>query len=227
MTTLSVVGTPYTDRIQAYVQAHYAAEEADLMRRMLPRARAAGLPMIQIAPEQARVLRWLVRTTGAREALDVGTLFGYSAAVLATALPEDGHVVTMEAFEPHAEVAMANFQELGIAERIDVVVGPALDAMRSLEDRTFDFVLVDADKGNYVNYLEESVRLVRPGGIVAFDNAFGFGLVADEDFVGSDPERADVVAIRRFNDAFSSHPRIESALIPVGDGLAVGRVRPE
>lgn len=222
---MSVKGGAVPQALVDYVADRFAAEETALLRRMWRRAREAGLPQIMIAPEQARLLRILAAATRSQRALDVGTLFGYSAANLAIGMGEEGQVVTVDVEEACSRVARENFQELGLGARIEAVTGAALDVMRTQDDASFDFLLVDADKDNYWNYFEEGTRVVRPGGFVAFDNAFAFGRLLDPRVASADPDAAGVEAIREFNERFAADERVESLILPLGDGFAVGVLR--
>jgi predicted O-methyltransferase YrrM len=211
------IGRPLLD----YIVENFAQPERELLHRMWRRAQQAGLPHIMIAPEQARALAILVKAAGVRRALDVGTLFGYSAANLALALGPRGRVVSIEVDARHAEVARANLEELGLAQRVEVICAPALEAMQRMDGDAFELLLVDADKANYANYMEEGVRLVKDGGLMAFDNVFAFGSLLDKPKENEDP---DVAAIRAFNVRLARHPKIQATILPIGDGLGVGVV---
>lgn len=205
-----------------YIVSRFAKPERDLLRGMRRRADAAGLPPIMISEEQAKLIGLLVRVHGrVRRALDVGTLFGYSAAILARAAGESGEVVSLEADALHARVARENLAEAGLAGRVSIEEGPALERMRAMPDSTFDVVLVDADKGNYSNYLVEAVRLLRDGGLLMVDNAFAFGRVLDD---AKGPADEEVRAVQRFNEALAARRDVDALLVPVGDGLAFGVV---
>lgn len=206
-----------------YIVGRFAKDERALLARMRTRAEAAGLPPIMISEEQAKFVGMLVHLHGrVKDALDVGTLFGFSAAVLAQAMGQQGRVISLESEERNAGVARENLRELGLGSRVEVREGLALDAMRTLKDASFDLVLIDADKGNYSNYLQESVRLLRDGGILLVDNVFAFGRILEK----AKGDQADEVrAIQALNDALAARKDVESVLVPVGDGLAFGIVR--
>jgi predicted O-methyltransferase YrrM len=188
---------------------------------------AAGLPPIAVAPNQGKLLQLLVRSIGANAVLEIGTLGGYSTTWMARALPETGRLVTLE-FEPkHAEVARANLERAGLAERVEIRVGPALDSLQRLaEERAgpFDFVFIDADKENTRAYFERSIGLARPGSLIFVDNLVRNGHVADE--TSTDPQ---VLGMQAFLDYASSDQRVEvTAIQTVGskgyDGFALARV---
>jgi predicted O-methyltransferase YrrM len=206
-----------------YIVSHFAGPERALLQRMRTRAEAAGLPPIMISEEQAKFIGLLVRLHGrVKRALDVGTLFGFSAAILAQAMGSAGRVVSLEAEARNARVAKENLRELGLEGRVEVREGLALEQMRSFDDDAFDLVLVDADKENYSNYLDESVRLLRDGGVLLVDNAFAFGRVLEKRPTGESAD--DVRAVQAFNEALAQRTDVSAVLVPVGDGLAFGIV---
>ncbi|MEZ7238180.1 O-methyltransferase [Rhodococcus sp. GXMU-t2271] len=183
---------------------------------------AAGLPPIDVAPVQGKLLHLLVRIRGARSILEIGTLGGYSTIWLARAVGDDGRVVTLE-YEPrHAEVARANLERAGVGERVDVRVGAALDLLPSLTDETpFDLVFVDADKENNPHYVRWALRLGRPGTVIVVDNVIRGGSVTNADL---DDER--VRGAREVLELMRAEPRLDAtALQTVGakgwDGFAL------
>ena len=166
------------------------------LENALAASEAAGLPAISVAPNQGRMLELLARVRGARRILEIGTLGGYSTIWLARALPEGGHLLTME-FEPkHAEVARRNIARAGLADRVQVCVGPAAESLADLVARgeeAFDFIFIDADKQSYAEYFMWAVRLSREGTLIVADNVVRKGAVADP---ASDDER--VQGVQRF-----------------------------
>lgn len=216
-------GTPLTEQTYNYIVEHFATEEAMLLQVMQRRAEEAGVPMIMISEEQARFIGFFLKAIKARRVLDIGTLFGYSAAIMSKALGAGGEVVTLE-FEPmHAQVARSNFKHLGL-ENISLLVGPALDEMKSMQEGIFDFIMIDADKINYIKYLKESLRLIKDGGIIAGDNAFAFGKLVSH-VPETDPDFISVNAVREFNEVFAAEGSMFSCVVPVGDGLVMGFVK--
>jgi predicted O-methyltransferase YrrM len=150
---------------------------------------------------------------GARRVLEVGTLGGYSGIWLARALPSDGRLVTIEGDEGRAAVARTAFERAGVADRVDLRVGEALDTLATL-DGPFDAVFLDADKAPLPAYLDETLRLLRVGGLLLCDNTFMDGRIADPDADG-----ADLRGMREFNERVANDPRFVTAVIPVRDGL--------
>ncbi|HEV7207263.1 MAG TPA: O-methyltransferase [Mycobacteriales bacterium] len=142
---------------------------------------AAGLPNIQVAPNQGRLLQLLAQIQGARRILEVGTLGGYSTIWLARALPAGGHLDSLEIDPKHAEVARASLAAAGFADSVEVHVGPALDTLPTLaKGEPYDFVFIDADKPSNPDYLSWALRLTRPGSVIVVDNVVRAGAVADQ-----------------------------------------------
>jgi predicted O-methyltransferase YrrM len=188
---------------------------------------SAGLPAIDVSPAQGKFLNLIARMIGARRILEIGTLGGYSSIWLARALPNDGRLVTLEANSRHAEVARGNFQRAGLAERIDLRVGPALETLPRLKEENggaFDLVFVDADKPNNAAYFSWALKLTRPGSVVIVDN-----VVRDGAVVEAASGDATVRGVRDFFDKVAAEPRVSAtALQTVGakgwDGLAIAYV---
>uniref|UniRef100_UPI003899BF8C O-methyltransferase n=1 Tax=Mycobacterium sp. HUMS_1102779 TaxID=3383487 RepID=UPI003899BF8C len=186
---------------------------------------AAGLPPIAVSAQQGKFLSLLAGAVGARRILEIGTLGGYSAIWLARGAGPRGRVVTLE-YEPrHAEIARANLQRAGVADRVEVVVGAALDTLPTLTGDPFDLVFIDADKENNVAYLQWAVRLARRGAVILLDNVIREGKILD-------PAAADAAALasRQALQLMGDHPRLDTAVIQtVGakdwDGFAVALVR--
>lgn len=202
---------------ELFVQSDPALEET------LVSSQAAGLPSIQVAANQGKMLQLLAQLQGAKKILEIGTLGGYSTIWLARALPAGGRLITLEANPRHAEVARANIARAGLSEKVEVRVGPAVESLAQLVaegQRPFDFIFIDADKVSYPDYFTWSLRLSRPGTLMVADNVVRRGAVADPE---SDDE--NVQGIRRFNELVAAEPRVSAtALQTVGskgyDGLA-------
>ncbi len=202
--------------------------EDEVLELVVDENQAAGLPAIDVSPLQGALLSLLVRMTGARRVLEIGTLGGFSTIHLARALPPGGRVVTCE-YEPrHAEVARRNLDRAGFADVVDVRVGAALDTLPQLQAEggdPFDLVFIDADKPNNPHYLEWALRLTRPGSVIVGDNVVRGGRVVDEE--STDPT---VTGTRSFLEALGEDPRLEvTALQTVGskgwDGFVLALVR--
>ena len=177
----------------------------------LERSAAAGLPGISVSPSQGKLLFVIAKAMGASRILEIGTLGGYSGIWLARALPAAGLLVTMELDAAHADVARRNFTLAGLASQVDLRVGRALDLLPQLHDEgvePFDLVFIDADKTQYAEYLDWSIRLCRPGSLIVADNVVRNGAVVD---AGSDDPR--VQGIRRFLAALEADQRVTGTVI--------------
>ena len=215
------------ERVDAYIDGLFAPSDA-MLDGAVARSRAAEMPEIQISAGQGKLLYLLAKLIGARRILELGTLAGYSTIWLARALPPGGRVVTMEFSAAHAEVARQNFAAAGLVDRIEVIVGAALESLPGVVARReplFDMVFIDADKNNYPAYLDLVVPLTRPGGLILADNVIRGGKVL---VAGSTD--AQVAGAAAFNSKLAADARLEAIVLQqVGvkghDGLAVGRVR--
>ncbi len=211
-------------RVDAYIADRLIPSDP-VLEQVLAANAAACLPAHDVAPNQGRLLALFARMIQARRILEIGTLGGYSTIWLARALPPGGRIVTLEADARHAEVARANLATAGLAEVVDVMVGPALDSLRRLPaDAPFDLVFIDADKENNPAYLDWALKLSRPGTLIVGDNVVRDGEVANPD---SDDPR--VHGVRRFFDRMADEPRLTAtALQTVGskgwDGFTIALV---
>lgn len=205
---------------EQYAESLYEGD-ADL-QRVVEGIRAQGMPEISIAPGYGRLLTLLVRMNGAKRVLEIGALGGYSGICLARGLGEQGQLVSLELKEEFAAVARRHVAEAGLGDKVEYRIGEALDSLDELEREgaRFDFYFIDADKGNYVNYLERAIRLANPGAIIAGDNALMHGRVMDPEVTSN-----SVQVMRAFNEAIASDPRLESTLLPAYDGLCIARVK--
>jgi caffeoyl-CoA O-methyltransferase len=166
----------------------------------------------------------LVELTGARKTLEIGTFTGYSSLAVARALPPGGKVYACDISEAYTDVARKYWAKAGLAERIELRLGPAIDTVKALIGEghagSFDFAFIDADKENYDGYYEAAIQLLRPGGLVAIDNVLWNGRVADP--AKKDP---DTTAIRALNAKLRDDPRVTISMVPIGDGLMLARKR--
>ncbi len=206
----------YNDALSGYITTHFARPDA-VLEQVLQGTRAAGLPAITITPEEGRFLQFLVRACGARRAVEIGTLGGYSGIWLARGLAEGGRLITLEKEPRHAEVAREHFALAGLAERVDLRVGDARDLLGQLSaGGPFDFCFIDAEKADYGFYLDWALANVRPGGVIAAHNAFRRGELVD-------PSQHSAVteAMRAFNRRVAAEPRVLSTIYPGGDGMVI------
>jgi caffeoyl-CoA O-methyltransferase len=211
--TDSRAGLSYATReILDWLAATHAPHDAALARAFDAPA-LHGMPAIQLGASEAKAVALLLKLGGARKVVEVGTLAGYSALVMARALPEDGHLWTIEFDPKHARVARENLAAAGLAQKVTVLEGAGLDVLPTLEPLApFDAVFVDADKRNYDGYGRWAARNVRPGGLLIGDNAFLFGrLLEDSD---------EAAAMRRFH--LEAAEAFDTACLPTLDGLLIG-----
>ena len=179
-----------------------------------------GLPG-PLSPLVARFFTLLVRTAGARDAVEVGTFTGTSSVAIARGLPADGTLLCLDVSEEWTGVAREAWTRAGVADRVELRIGPALDALRAMPaEPAFDLAFVDADKEGYVDYLHELVPRLRTGGVLLADNALWGGRVADPA-----EDHPTTVALRTFNDAVRADDRLDSMILPLGDGLTFARRR--
>ena len=212
---------PLDERLYDYLLA-VSLREPPVLRRLREETAKLAEAGMQISPEQGQFMRFLAETLGVRRALEVGTFTGYSSISVALAMPSDGRLVACDVSDTWTQTARRYWKEAGVADRIELRLGPALDTLVALRkegtEGTFDFAFVDADKENYLAYFEECLKLVRKGGILAFDNVLWDGRVADP------KDKSDsTVAIRKLNDALAGDDRIALSMLPIGDGLTLAR----
>lgn len=176
---------------------------------------------MQISPEQGQFMSLLIKLIGARDTIEIGTYTGYSALTVALALPNDGEVLACDVSEEYTSIGKPYWQRAGVSEKIELVIAPAnetLDArLAAGEAGKYDFAFIDADKANYDGYYERCLKLVRPGGLIAFDNTLWGGDVAKP------AQDDDTRALQALNDKLHHDERIDMALLPIGDGLTLTR----
>ncbi len=194
------------DDVDAYFTQLFVGEDDDL-RSALAASDEAGLPAIAVSPPLGKFLLLLAGAIGARSILEIGTLGGYSTIWLARALPSDGRLVTLELDQKHADVARTNLERAGVSDRVEIVVGPALDTLREVEG-PFDLIFIDADKDNYPEYFEHAMRLARGGTLIVADNVVRDGEVINE--ATADPR---ILGVRRFNKMVAANPRANATAI--------------
>ena len=177
---------------------------------------------MQIGADQGQFMRWLVRTLAVKRSIEVGVFTGYSSLSVALALPDDGQIIACDVSEEWTAIARKHWQAAGVAHKIRLELRPAVETLDALlaagEADGFDFAFIDADKENYDLYYERCLRLVRPGGVIAFDNVFWGGNVANPDNT-----TVDTLALRALNEKLGHDERVEITMIAVGDGLTLAR----
>jgi len=213
---MSARSTTVTPAHFEYV-AHRTRGDDAFLKELKKAAAKAGMPAIWISPEQASFMQILLKSAGAKEVIEVGTLAGYSAIAMARALPPGGRVRTIELNQDYAGFAERWIDKSDVSGRIEVIRGAGLDVLPGIEADSADAAFLDADKSNYPGYLRESLRIVRRGGLILVDNAFAFGQLLDPR-----PTDREVPAVRKFNEIMAKEKRVHGIIVPIGDGLWVG-----
>ena len=214
---------PYTSDLRDYLwekglKEHPCLKELRLETAKLPQS------MMQICPEQGALMANLIRLMSAKRTIEIGTFTGYSALAVALALPEDGEVFACDVSEEWTSVGKAKWEQAGVAHKISLNLGPAIESLDTLlaegQEGSFDFAFIDADKSNYPTYYEQCLKLVRKGGVIAIDNVLWGGSVID-------PGRRDenTKAIRNLNEFIANDSRVSLSMIPVGDGLTLAVIK--
>ena len=224
--TMEPLDEHLVERIDAYIEALFTPSDEALTANLADAA-AAGLPEIHVSPNQGHLLYLLAKISGAKRALEIGTLGGYSTTWLARALAPGGSVVTLELDPHHAQVARRSLDRAQLAVPVEIRLGPAADSLRELArlgTAPFDLIFIDANKTGYVEYLELSLPLARPGTMILADNVIRHGAVLD-----AEPADANDRGARAYNQAVARHPRLESLVVPIVrrriDGMAISIVR--
>ncbi|MBI1968221.1 MAG: O-methyltransferase [Gemmatimonadetes bacterium] len=203
------------ERLERYVTGLFAAEDPALAA-IRARHAEAGLPPIHISADEGKFLQVLLRAVEATTVLELGSLGGYSGVWLARALPPHGRLTTIEKDPRHAALARRAYAEAGVAAKVRLIEGAALDALPALSPG-FDAVFVDADKEPQAQYFDWSMRLLRRGGLLLCDNAFFHGAVVDEA-----DRSAEAEGVRAFNRLAATDPRLVATVVPIRDGVVVG-----
>jgi len=195
-----------------------------LLKQLRDETAQNPLARMQIAPEQGQFMALLVKLTGARRIIEIGTFTGYSSLCMARAMPEEGYLLCCDVDEDWTNIAKHYWHQAGIADRIELKLAPAADTLQQLLDDnqhgSFDMTFIDADKENYDRYYEQCLELVRPNGLIIFDNMLWSGKVADDAH-----NDLDTVAIRELNRKLQQDERVDISLIPMADGITLARKR--
>lgn len=217
MKTIAMTPSLYDYLLQKGVREHA------LLRALRERTAELAERNMQIAADQGALMQMLVKLTGAKRIIEVGTFTGYSALAMAMALPEGGELVACDVSEEWTSIGRKFWEKAGVEDRIQLEIAPALETLDALLERgqkhTFDMAFVDADKENYQAYYERLLTLVRPGGLILLDNVLWGGSIIDES-----NQEASTVALRKLNDSISRDERVEIVMLPVADGITMARV---
>lgn len=209
--------------IHAYCR-RVSLREPDILRRLREETAKRDDASMQISPELGQLLGFMIGLTGAREVLELGTFTGYSALAMARALPDDGRLVACDGNETAHGLARRYWEEGGVADKIELRVGECADSLAELFEEgaqaRFDFAFIDADKPGYAHYFECGLELVRPGGMMIFDNVLMTG-----DVVNAEPRRKYTASVQAFNERLLADQRVEISMLPVGDGITMVRIK--
>jgi predicted O-methyltransferase YrrM len=213
------------EQVDHYIERLFVHPDESLTQN-LKDATAAGLPTINVSPNEGKLLYLIAKMSRARRILEIGTLGGYSTTWLARALPVDGKLITLELDQTHAAIARRSLDRAGVSDRVEIRIGRAVDSLRTLIDHVeppFDLIFIDADKPSYPDYLTLAMQLARPGTIILADNLIRNGRVMNAQSTDENARGA-----RAYNAAIAAHPRLESIVLPIIrenlDGLAISIV---
>lgn len=208
-----------TPELQRYLVAHSSFRD-DLVERVEAAAEETDTPLMQIAGDQAALITILVRAIGANRALEVGTFLGYGAISIARGLSDGGRLVCCELEPDYARRAQEHLEAAGLADRVEIRVGPALETLRAMPtDEAYDFSFIDADKQSYPDYYEEVLKRTRPGGLIMLDNTLKDGRVVDPEPGGSD------AVVAELNDRLATDERVWVAMLGIADGVTLALKR--
>jgi len=202
------------EQISRYIAEH-AVREPQVLRELRKATAPVKWSGMQIGADQGNLMAMLVKLMGAKRCLEIGTYTGYSALAVALALPKDGSIVCCDVSEEWTAVGKPFWKKAGVEKKIDLRIGPALQTLKKLKG-PFDFVFIDADKENYLNYYERCLELLRRGGLIVVDNVLWSGEVANED-----AKDELTLALRKFNDRLHKDERVDLAVLSVGDGVTL------
>lgn len=207
------------DKLYDYLLS-VSLREPELLTRLRTETAEDPMARMQVSPEQGQFMALLVELAGVRTALEIGVFTGYSALRVALAMPEDGRIVACDVSERWTDIGRRYWKEAGVDHKIELRIAPAAETLDALLDEgragSFDFAFIDADKGNYAQYYERCLTLLRPRGLLAVDNTLWSGAVAD-----ASDEGDDTVAIRALNEQIFADDRVTMSLLPMGDGLTL------
>jgi predicted O-methyltransferase YrrM len=208
--------------VERYVN-EVITRQTDVQRRLFRETERAPHGRMQTGPDQAALLSFLVKLIGAKRAIEVGVFHGYGSLAIASALPKDGRLIACDVSEEYTRHARPFWDEAGVAGKIELRLAPAIETLDELlkdQPGGFDFVFIDADKSNYDGYYERALQLIRPGGLIVFDNVLWGGTVADNRYHDEDTD-----ALRALNLKIRSDERVDAALVTIGDGFMLTRKR--
>ena len=208
-----------TEKLQKYID-NFSLKLNPIQHEIINHNNTLGeVKKMQVATSQCHFLHLIIKASNAKNVLEIGTFTGLSALSIALALPDDGKLIALDKNEETSKVAVSFFKKANQDKKIQTMVNPALDSLEQLKNNKFDMVFIDADKMNYKEYYERSLKLMDKGGLIIIDNVLWHGEVADEN-----NNDKFTINIREFNDHVSNDKRVEQIIIPFGDGMTVCRV---
>lgn len=212
---------PINEEVYNYILERFVPEN-EITKAIIKETEELEIPLIQISPDQGRFLYMITKMISAKYALEIGTLTGFSGYHIAEALPDNGKLITLDIEKKHGEIAKKYFKKAGLENKTEVRIAPALESLEDLigENIKFDLIFIDADKVNYINYFEASLKLSHSCTVIIFDNMIKSNRVIED--AGDD---ADLKAIQMTNDLLSKDERVESFLLAIGDGFLIARVK--
>ncbi|MCI4169486.1 O-methyltransferase [Bacillus spizizenii] len=205
-------------QMNSYIDSVFSNED-DLLEEAVSSIKENGMPSISVSPSAGKLLTMLVSISGAKHVLEIEALGGYSGICLARGFGKEGTLTSLELKKEYAELAHSNLTKAGFGGQVTYMTGAALQSLEQLvkSDKRFVFFFIDADKGNYEQYLTHCIELAKPGAVIVADNVLAGGSVADQ----KDAPRRHTEVMRTFNKTVAQHPQLESLLIPIGDGMTV------
>lgn len=209
-------------QINGYIDSVFSNQDA-ILEGVITSIEENGMPSISVSSSAGKLLTMLVSISDAKNVLEIGALGGYSGICLARGFGKEGHLTSLELEERYTKLAYTNLAKAGFGDQVSYMTGEALQSLEKLtkDQKRFDFFFIDADKGNYENYLRYCIELAEPGAIIVTDNVLAGGSVADQD---ANPKRYTEL-MKKFNETVANHPKLESLLIPIGDGMTISRVK--
>jgi caffeoyl-CoA O-methyltransferase len=207
-------------KLVSYVDQTFCPEDT-ILKEVRDRMERKEFPMIQVGKMDGLHLEVLTRVSGAKKAVEIGTLAGYSGICILRGLGRQGKLYTFELLQSQADEAKENFRRAGFIEQVEIFVGPALEELRKIEKHApFDLIFIDADKVSYPQYLNWASRFLRVGGVVIADNTFGWGMIAEQKIEDEEDAKA-VKALREYNSLAAQGGHFRSTILPTGEGLTV------
>jgi caffeoyl-CoA O-methyltransferase len=208
-----------TEKLEKYIN-NFSLKLNPIQQEIIDHNNTLGdVKRMQVATSQCHFLHLIIKTSNIKNVLEIGTFTGLSALSIALALPENGKLIALDKNEETNKIAVSFFKKANLNNKIQTIVKPALDSLDELKNSKFDMVFIDADKMNYKEYYERSLKLLDKGGLIIVDNVLWHGEVADEDNLDK-----FTVNIRDFNTYVANDKRVEQIIVPLGDGMTVCRV---